>query len=302
MKQFDVVIENEYQEVLCTEEVLANGKRVAFAYRDDGGPIFCWDTDSLPRKWLEHPVWHPARVAIGTWRRHKEPSESFPALQVSKGKDIESHEKILASWLAKTYEYLSPLIGFHSCIFSSLRLFREQVLAQLSGIKENANILEVGGIENIQSLCGVKHCRGWAIDPAFSVSDVHNLTGRVEKKKGIVESLPFPDAFFDTIICLFVLEHLINPNMALREMSRVLKDDGMLLLGIPVAQNLIGRPPLFHRWCFVTDAFEKSGRFLPLSSIIAGMPEFFTPDSTTWPLVAQEGDACLFKIRKAFHG
>lgn len=44
------------------------------------------------------------------------------------------------------------------------------------------------------------------------------------------ESLPFPDSSFDVIWSITVLEHIPDPEQALREMRRVLKFDGLLYL------------------------------------------------------------------------
>jgi SAM-dependent methyltransferase len=47
---------------------------------------------------------------------------------------------------------------------------------------------------------------------------------------GDAHSLPFPDEKFDIVICTEVLEHLKNPQKAIDEMWRVLKDEGMVIL------------------------------------------------------------------------
>lgn len=43
-------------------------------------------------------------------------------------------------------------------------------------------------------------------------------------------ALPFADAEFDTVLCTEVLEHLKDPQLAAKEMRRVLKPGGKLLL------------------------------------------------------------------------
>jgi ubiquinone/menaquinone biosynthesis C-methylase UbiE len=42
--------------------------------------------------------------------------------------------------------------------------------------------------------------------------------------------LPYPDAFFDAIVCGWVLEHLPDPRPGLKELARVLQPGGKLLL------------------------------------------------------------------------
>ncbi|GAI44636.1 unnamed protein product, partial [marine sediment metagenome] len=50
---------------------------------------------------------------------------------------------------------------------------------------------------------------------------------------GNAEDLPYPDRYFDYITNLGSLEHYLNPDSALSEMLRVLKDDGKLCIMVP---------------------------------------------------------------------
>ena len=45
--------------------------------------------------------------------------------------------------------------------------------------------------------------------------------------------LDFPDGYFDTVLMIAVIEHLIDPKSALRELSRVLKPTGRLIIDTP---------------------------------------------------------------------
>lgn len=46
-------------------------------------------------------------------------------------------------------------------------------------------------------------------------------------------SFPFPDNFFDSVVCNQVLEHVFTPDQFISEIFRVLKDGGVLLLTVP---------------------------------------------------------------------
>lgn len=52
------------------------------------------------------------------------------------------------------------------------------------------------------------------------------------------EPLPFGDNRFELVTCASVFEHLYNPRFALREMTRVLKPGGLLMLEMPNAVAL----------------------------------------------------------------
>ncbi|KPJ69327.1 MAG: hypothetical protein AMJ45_00630 [Syntrophobacter sp. DG_60] len=53
-----------------------------------------------------------------------------------------------------------------------------------------------------------------------------------EKICGVAESIPKQDESFDVVICVNALDHMINPVKALLEIRRVLKKDGIFVLGI----------------------------------------------------------------------
>lgn len=48
-------------------------------------------------------------------------------------------------------------------------------------------------------------------------------------------AIPVPDESFDAVLCSEVFEHLPNPILAVRELSRVLRKGGILLLTAPVS-------------------------------------------------------------------
>ena len=55
-------------------------------------------------------------------------------------------------------------------------------------------------------------------------------SNRVTHVSADLTRLPYPDAFFDAIVCGWVLEHLPDPRPGLAELARVLQPGGKLLL------------------------------------------------------------------------
>jgi SAM-dependent methyltransferase len=48
------------------------------------------------------------------------------------------------------------------------------------------------------------------------------------------KEIPYESALFDIVLCEQVLEHLVNPAAAIDEIARVLRPDGLLVLGVPI--------------------------------------------------------------------
>jgi len=68
--------------------------------------------------------------------------------------------------------------------------------------------------------------------------------GKLPKGKHLAvmaEDIPAPDAYFDFILCVDGLDYVINPELALNEMARLLKSDGTLIIGLPVFPSLLVR-------------------------------------------------------------
>jgi SAM-dependent methyltransferase len=53
------------------------------------------------------------------------------------------------------------------------------------------------------------------------------------------EGLPLADASIDIAICSHVLEHLPRPEFTMREIARILRPGGLLLVGVPTAPKFI---------------------------------------------------------------
>ena len=73
---------------------------------------------------------------------------------------------------------------------------------------------------------GVELCPGPAQEACAKIDRV--IVGDIEKLE-----LPFPEEYFDYIICGDVLEHLIDPWATLRKLQRLLSRDGYLIASMP---------------------------------------------------------------------
>lgn len=67
--------------------------------------------------------------------------------------------------------------------------------------------------------------------------------------------MPFADASFDNVMCIEVLEHAEYPEELISEISRVLKDGGVLVLTVPFSARRHHLPHDFHRF-----TLERLGR------------------------------------------
>lgn len=66
--------------------------------------------------------------------------------------------------------------------------------------------------------------------------DIENYPN--QKIGNLEQELPYLDKQFDTVYIGEVLEHMQNPGLALKEINRILKDDGVLILDVPNPYSL----------------------------------------------------------------
>jgi SAM-dependent methyltransferase len=73
-------------------------------------------------------------------------------------------------------------------------------------------------------------------------------------------NIPFPDNSFDSILCSEVFEHLFNLEHTLKELNRVLKPGGYILITCPFVWNEHEKPYDYARYTLfsLTDLLERN--------------------------------------------
>ncbi len=89
----------------------------------------------------------------------------------------------------------------------------------------------------------------YAVD--YEKNDFDNFT-RIDLDQ---DPLPFEDGAFDAVNCSAVLEHLHYPLKLLRELKRVLKDDGRALISLPNDKSLNA---IYTQLFTKIDSFDES--------------------------------------------
>jgi ubiquinone/menaquinone biosynthesis C-methylase UbiE len=114
-------------------------------------------------------------------------------------------------------------------------------VVDLLEIKPNDRVLEVGFgpgmvIRRLLDLASAGYVAGIDIsEEMVRQAKARNLdavqSGRAELRQGSVANLPFPDGSFDKALAINSMQVWADPVEGLRELRRVLKDDGQIALG-----------------------------------------------------------------------
>lgn len=109
----------------------------------------------------------------------------------------------------------------------------------LSGLRVADIGCSAGFIADELAGAGAEQVAGIDIDvPGLSKAQ-ERFGERVSFVCGDGERLPFPDGSFDAIVFNHIYEHVVDPDAVVRELHRVLADDGALYLGLANKYGII---------------------------------------------------------------
>jgi SAM-dependent methyltransferase len=150
-----------------------------------------------------------------------------------------------------------PLQYYYSPFTRYVYTRRLELVCSLLGNGPFESLLEIGYGSGILLPELSQRCRRLAgVDIHEEFDQVHAMleAERVEASLyyGDIRSLPFADAEFDAVVCVSVLEHLVDLDAAVVEIRRILRPSGLAIVGFPVRNS-------------ITSAFYRLAGFDPLA-------------------------------------
>ena len=106
-----------------------------------------------------------------------------------------------------------------------------------AGCGDGINLLglnQAAGLPSGSALYGVDY------NP-IRLARAHGVAPRARLQQASLYSLPFGGGRFDVVLCNHVIEHVPEPGNALRELFRVLRPGGLLIVGVPNEGCLMAR-------------------------------------------------------------
>jgi SAM-dependent methyltransferase len=176
-------------------------------------------------------------------------------------------------------------------------------LARILKPKVNAKLLDVScgeGLflrEVLEKVNSVKEFGLDISDVAISVAELNSPNAKLMVADG--QRIPFQDKQFDYVTCLGSLEHYLDPELGIREITRVAKDDAKFCIILP---NSLGIDLFFHvmrKGDKLVDDFqiiEKTATRKEWTLLLGknGLAVETVYGSNLWPELFQEG---TFKVK-----
>jgi SAM-dependent methyltransferase len=159
------------------------------------------------------------------------------------------------------------------------------------------------GVGNGWNLAELNCRRKIGFDVADTVEDAVRSLGI----EFIKETTALPDASVDMVICHHTLEHLFQPVDALREMRRLLKPDGRLLLYVPFEREACYekfRPdePNHHLYSWNVQTLGNLVSETRFKVVEAGIGEFgYSRFSAVWAARLKLGETGFRLLRRGLH-
>ena len=125
--------------------------------------------------------------------------------------------------------------------FAGRRILFSQIIKGF-GLPQDSAVLDIGTSTgtNLRMLRNLGFTRVTGLDQSPEAIRFCAEKGFGHVQIGDVCELPFPDNVFDLVLATDIIEHVTSDNEALREIRRVLKPNGHLLLTVPTFRLLWG--------------------------------------------------------------
>lgn len=112
-------------------------------------------------------------------------------------------------------------------------------------------------------------------------------------KKGSISQIPEPDSTYDAIVCFETLEHITEHEIALKELKRVIKPDGILIISTPDKRFYSDLPNYqnpFHK----KELYEQE--FKNLISAYFKFSKYYSQCSMAASIILEEGNSSIKKF------
>lgn len=114
------------------------------------------------------------------------------------------------------------------------RFYQQRFLDQILQYKRSGKMLEIGvGIGLFMELASQAGWKIEGLDPSRAACQYVTETYHLPTHVGLLSQGRFPSGYFDVLALRHVLEHVPTPLAFVKELHRIVKDDGIIAMAVP---------------------------------------------------------------------
>lgn len=132
--------------------------------------------------------------------------------------------------------------------------WRRELYKKISSLELKGRVIDLGGSRKSD------YHRLFQGEHEIEVANLDEKAG-YDHRIDLEKPLPLPSETYDAVISLNVFEHIFNYELLLSESVRILKKNGIMVMGVPFLINVHGSPNDYWRYTGQTLQllFEKAG-------------------------------------------
>ncbi|AEF95590.1 class I SAM-dependent methyltransferase [Methanotorris igneus] len=158
--------------------------------------------------------------------------------------------------------------------------------------KEKKKGLEIGvGTGRFAKPLGIKY----GLEPSKSMAEIAKRRG-IEVYEGIAENIPFDDGSFDYVLMTTTLCFLNDPIKGLNEIKRILKPNGVVIIGMIDKNSPLG---IFYESKKEKSKFYKNAKFYSLNEVLNWLKELEFKNIIYNPVKLDKNDTGSFVVIRA---
>jgi len=166
---------------------------------------------------------------------------------------------------------------YYSSLISEIGLYNSTKMVTIdkciSMLPSSGKVLDIGCFNGyVLDLLKEKGYETFGVDASKSAVAICCEKGHKVLECNLEKEIPFEDSHFDAVIGMEIIEHLADTDSLIREVKRVLKPDGVLVLSTP---NFFSLSRRLMTLLGINPYFEASFSFPPK---MAGHLRFYTHD------------------------
>lgn len=128
-------------------------------------------------------------------------------------------------------------------------------ILRICSITNESKILDVGC--GIATVLHILEGKKYGIDPlGEEYKKIYKYPEDLNIRKGFAEEIPFENEMFDFVFCSNALDHATNPELALKEINRVLNKNGYFVLVVEIKEKSFKRD-IKHPHTFTEETLKE---------------------------------------------